>query len=223
MVGSWVKLLLGGVKVFVATICLAVASFFAMFAVFLPLIHEHRLVSYRFSAWYVWNFFYGLSLYFIIVACLAVITYLFIRSARPEVKIFVITFLTAFTGYIGTKASSSCYWGSPLPPFFVIIMWQGWLAGVIYTLLSLYLLAVSAFVVLAYRVYKSVHGTPKVFLSLLVATLLSAFICISVLIPIVSLGLLLLEALFSYCIALTIAAVFNKPLRETLEKGRQKM
>jgi len=222
MVGSWLRSLPHGVKVILATIGFSVASSFALFAFFLPLIIEHRLISYRFNVWYVWNFFYSMSLYFVVVACFAAYVYLLTGEWRPEARIFVITFFTTFWGIVGTWLTAIFYSGTPGDPLIVMKMWASWVGITIFLFFSFYLLGVSALAVLAYRVYKFVHASARIFLALSVTAFLLAFVCISMLIRIFDLRSFLLVAFFAYCISLTTTAVFNKRVQDMLEKkGRR--
>jgi len=222
MVGAWVRSLPHGVKVILTTIGLLIASFFALFAFFLPFIIEHRLISYRFSAWYVWNFFYGMSLYFVVVGCFAAYVYLLTGEWRLEAKIFVITFFTMFWGIVGTWLAAILYMGAPGDPLIVMKMWASYYGIFVFLAVSFHSFGVSAFAVLAYRVYKFIHASARIFLALSVTAFLLAFVCISMLIHVFDLESFRLVAFFAYCISLTIAAIFSKPVRETLKKTKQK-
>jgi len=102
------------VRVFLVTFLLSLAAFFIMFAVGMPLVYEHRLISFRLSLSYVLNFLYDMSLYFVLAGALSVFLYRFVKSMRVEVKIFISVFVTAFWATVGALVTASLYWGNPI-------------------------------------------------------------------------------------------------------------
>ena len=116
------------VRIFLITFFLSLFAFLLMFVVALPLIFEQRLLSSRFSSSYVFNFFYGMILYFFAIGMLSALVYIFVRNMNLETKVFIAvliaTFFVGLWGIMGVVFTVGLYRGEPAHPLWVI----GWLA-----------------------------------------------------------------------------------------------
>ena len=142
------------VKVFLLAISLTVVVLSFIFAVPLPLYNEHGLVSSRFYAWYVTNFFYSMSLYFVFTALFYVLIYCLTKPLRNEVKVFAITFFTVFWGVPGFLLTNSAYWGNVGHPLWVIFIWNQWWMPAEMLGIALLSLMPAGFSVLVYEIYR---------------------------------------------------------------------
>jgi len=132
-----------------------------MFAVGLPLVFEHRLLSSRLSSWYVMNFFSGMVIYFFATAMLAVLVYLFVKNMSMEVRIFIITLFSVFLGTMGVLSTVSSYYGNQAYPFWLITWWAGFgqgRTGYVLSFFILFLLLVSVLIsgilIISYKAYR---------------------------------------------------------------------
>lgn len=150
------------VKIFLSSCFLSMIVFFVTFLVFLPLIYEHRLISFRLSLGYVVNFLYSMSLYLVLSSVLSVVIYRFVKPMRVEGKIFFITFGTIFWAIVGALSTASLYWGGVslhlLNPFGVIAMWGNLWVVLGFLFISFYLLVISVSVVIMYKIYEFAMG-----------------------------------------------------------------
>jgi len=145
------------VKIFLTFLFLSLMAFSAIFLVFMPLIYEQRLLSFRLSLSYFLSFLYDMSLYFVFAGGLAVLVYYFAKSTRVEVQIFITVFSAFFWGIVGATMTASLYWGNsfpvhPLDPLGVITMWGDWKVILAFSILSLFILALSGLAVMTYEV-----------------------------------------------------------------------
>jgi len=88
--------------------------FFVIFAVGMALVYEHRVFSTRITVEFFVNFVYSMSFYFALTAAFSFLAWRLLKSARAEIKIFMLTYGISFITLYVTSMLVRIYWGHSL-------------------------------------------------------------------------------------------------------------
>lgn len=139
-------------RIFSVMSLLWLAAFLIMLF-FFPLI-EPQSIQPQFSLMYAWNFFYGMSLYIILISTLSTLVYIAFKPLGKKFRIFAITYFSVVSGVFGSLGVYSVFKGNPGYPLWMILIWRNWWFSFTFGIVALYSLMPGAFSVLIYEVYR---------------------------------------------------------------------